>query len=118
MKNGPMEHFEAAVVGGGLVGTATAYELGRRGMRTLLLDRADAGRATDAGAGILSPETTKRDDPDWVALVRAAGEHYEQLVPQLAGDTGWARCGILQLATRDSDVPAWEWVAERAAGAT
>jgi D-amino-acid dehydrogenase len=109
--------FDVAVVGGGLVGTATAYELGARGVRTLLLDRSDRGRATDAGAGILSPETTKRDEPGWVELVGAAGEHYETLVPKLAGDTGWARCGILQLATRQSDVPPWEWVAERASGA-
>jgi D-amino-acid dehydrogenase len=87
-------------------------------VRTVLYDRADAGRATDAGAGILSPETTTRDDPNWVALVRAAGEHYERLIPQLGDDAGWARCGILQLATRDTDVPAWEWVAERAPGAT
>ena len=113
----PVSGFDVAVIGGGLVGTATAYELGRRGARTLLVDRGDAGRATDAGAGILSPETTKRDDPDWVALVQAAGAHYEALVPQLPADAGWARCGILQLATRDSDVTAWEWVAERASGA-
>ncbi len=88
-----MAQFEVAVVGGGLVGTA-------------------------AGAGILSPETTKRDDPNWVGLVRAAGEHYEQLIPKLDRDTGWDRCGILQLATRETDVSAWEWVAERAPGAT
>ncbi len=113
-----MAQYDVAVVGGGLVGTATAYELGSRGVRTLLVDRADPGRATDAGAGILSPETSKRDDPNWVALVRAAGEHYDQLVPRLGDDTGWARCGILQLATRASDVPPWEWVAERAPGAT
>ncbi len=113
-----MAQYEVAVVGGGLVGAATAYELGARGVRTLLVDRADAGRATDAGAGILSPETTKRDDPDWVALVRAAGADYDELVPKLTGATGWARCGILQLATRAGDVPAWEWVAERAPGAT
>src|SRR5438445_7049997 len=108
-----MASYDVAVVGGGLVGTATAYELGRRGARTLLVDRADAGRATAAGAGILSPETAKRDDPDWIGLVLAAGRHYETLLTQLDGDTGWARCGILQLATRDSDLPAWEWVAER-----
>jgi len=109
--------FDVAVVGGGLVGTATAYELGARGVRTLLVDRSDRGRATDAGAGILSPETTKRDEPGWVDLVRAAGRHYDTLIPQLGGETGWARCGILQLATRPSDVPPWEWVAERATGA-
>jgi glycine/D-amino acid oxidase-like deaminating enzyme len=113
-----MARYDVAVVGGGLVGTATAYELGARGVRTLLVDRADAGRATDAGAGILSPETAQRDEPGWTELVRAAGRHYEALVPKLAGDNGWARCGILQLATRASDVPPWERVAEHATGAT
>ena len=40
------------------------------------------------------------------------------LVTQLGPDTGWARCGIVQLATRESDLAAWEWMAERASGAT
>jgi D-amino-acid dehydrogenase len=114
---GRVASFDAAVVGGGLVGTATAFELARRGVHTLLLDASHPGRATDAGAGILSPETTKRDDPAWVALVNAAGAHYDALLPALDGDPGWKRCGILQLATRDTDVPAWEWVAEHASGA-
>ena len=83
----------------------------------MLIDRHDHGRATDAGAGILSPETAKRDDPSWTELVRAAGRHYDELIPRLRGHFGWARCGILQLATRETDVPAWEWVAERARGA-
>ena len=110
--------FDVVVVGGGIVGTATAYELGRSGARTLLVDRADTGRATDAGAGILSPETAKRDDPAWIELVLAAGRHYDALLPQLGPDSGWARCGILQLATRETDLSAWEWVAEHATGAT
>ena len=41
-----------------------------------------------------------------------------RLLTQLGPDTGWARCGILQLATRETDLSAWEWVAERATGAT
>jgi D-amino-acid dehydrogenase len=109
--------YDVAVVGGGLVGLTAAFELGRAGARTVCFDRADAGKATDAGAGILSPETAKRDDPSWTALVGAAGRYYDELLPELAGETGWSRCGILELATRDTDVPPWEWVAERAAGA-
>jgi D-amino-acid dehydrogenase len=110
--------FDVVVVGGGIVGTATAYELGCSGARTLLVDRADVGRATDAAAGILSPETAKREDPTWIELVLAAGRHYDALVLQLGPESGWARCGILQLATRETDLSAWEWVAERATGAT
>jgi D-amino-acid dehydrogenase len=113
-----VQSYDAVVVGGGIVGTATAYELDRSGVRTLLVDRADAGRATAAGAGILSPETAKRDDPGWIELVLAAGRHYEDLIPQLDPDHGWVRCGILQLATRKTDLPAWEWVADHASGAT
>jgi D-amino-acid dehydrogenase len=116
-EEGTVSTFDVVVVGGGIVGTASAFELGRAGARTLLVDRADPGRASDAGAGILSPETAKRDDAGWVDLVRAAGRHYEQLVPRLDADNGWSRCGILQLATRDTDLSAWEWVAERATGA-
>jgi D-amino-acid dehydrogenase len=117
-RGGIVSSFDVVVVGGGIVGTATAFELGRAGARTLLVDRADPGRATDAGAGILSPETSKRDDAGWVDLVRAAGAHYDQLLPRLDADNGWSRCGILQLATRDTDLSAWEWVAARARGAT
>ena len=109
--------YDAIVVGGGLVGSATAYELGRAGARTLLIDRADRGRATDAGAGILSPETAKRDDDAWNVFARAAGAHYDALIPQLDGETGWHRCGILELATRDTDIAPFESVAARAAGA-
>jgi len=52
------ERCDVAVVGGGLVGTATAYELAGLGADTVVIDEHDPGRATDAGAGILSPETT------------------------------------------------------------
>ena len=62
-------------------GRATAYELARRGARGPVCDRADPGRATDAGAGILSPDTTERDDPAWVELCRLAGAHYDTLIP-------------------------------------
>ena len=105
--------YDAVVVGGGLVGTTAAYELGRSGARTLLVDRDDAGRATDAGAGILSLVTASRGEPGWDALAAAGARYHEELAARLGGATGWARTGTIVLATRESDVPAWESVAAR-----
>jgi D-amino-acid dehydrogenase len=97
--------FDAVVVGGGLVGTALAYELVTAGARVVLVDRHDPGRATDAGAGILSPETMSQTDPSWFALAMGAGEHYRNLVPALEVDgtrsTGYAVTGLLRIGFRE-----------------
>jgi D-amino-acid dehydrogenase len=101
----PPTGFDVVVVGGGLVGTALAYELVTMGARVVLVDRHDAGRATDAGAGILSPESMSVDDASWFALARGSGEHYRSLVPTLEGDgtraTGYAVTGLLRVAFRE-----------------
>ncbi|HSF06963.1 MAG TPA: FAD-dependent oxidoreductase [Methylomirabilota bacterium] len=104
--------FDAAVVGGGLLGTATAYHLASAGARAVLVDRADLGRATDAGAGILSPETNSRDPEAWFRLAAAAVEYYPTLVDRLrgeqAGDTGYAQCGKLVVAVSDDETAPFE----------
>ena len=100
--------FDAVVIGGGLLGTATAYHLVTAGARTLLVDRADPGRATDAGAGILSPETNSRDPEAWFRLAAAAADDYPSLIDRLSGeqggDTGYARCGKLVVAATEDEV--------------
>ena len=40
--------YDVIVVGGGIVGMSTAYHLVCAGAKTLLIDREDRGRATDA----------------------------------------------------------------------
>lgn len=47
--------FDVVVVGGGVIGCAVAYELARRSIRVLLLDKSLPGRATSASAGGLWP---------------------------------------------------------------
>ena len=106
------DSFDAVVVGGGLLGTATAYHLVGAGARTLLVDRVDTGRATDAGAGILSPETNSRDPEVWFKLAVAAVEYYPALIERLrgeqGGDTGYARCGQLVVAVSDDEIAPFE----------
>ncbi len=97
--------YDVAVIGGGLVGTALAYELTNAGARAVLVDRHDPGRATDAGAGILSPETMSVEDPAWCELAVASAEHYRALVPALEADgvraAGYAVTGALRIAFRE-----------------
>ena len=93
---------DAAVIGGGLVGSALCYELASRGISVVLVDRHDPGRATDAGAGILSPATSPEEDPDWYRLAREAGDYYPGLAAGLAADgpddPGYGPCGLLSIA--------------------
>ena len=104
------------VVGGGLVGASLAYELVTAGATTVLVDRRDPGRATDAGAGILSPETGQDPDPDTYGFGLAAAHHYESLVARLGddgvADAGFAVIGSLLIAERQGD----DAFMERAAG--
>jgi D-amino-acid dehydrogenase len=95
------------VIGGGLVGTALAYELVTAGADVVLVDRHDPGRATDAGAGILSPETNQDPDHLLFAFGMAAARYYRSLTERLGGDgvadTGFHVTGSLLVAQRPGD---------------
>ena len=58
--------------------------VGREGHRVVVVDRHDAGRATDAGAGILSPETMGGMPAPFLDLADLAAAHYHALIPALA----------------------------------
>src|SRR5215211_297205 len=100
------------VVGGGVVGAACAYELARDGHEVTVVDRHDQGRATDAGAGILSPETYSGTVPTFLELADLAGAHYRALVDDLAtlGSPGLADATFLEVRVglrpvSDDDLP-------------
>jgi D-amino-acid dehydrogenase len=110
--------YDAVVVGGGIVGASAAYHLVCGGAKTLLIDRADAGRATDAGAGIITAGTGGPGIADpWFVLALEAERYYPVLVEQLsaaqASDTGYAACGLLRVAVSDDEVEAFEYVKQR-----
>ena len=100
--------YDAIVIGGGVVGISAAYHLVCDGAKTLLVDRRDAGRATDAGAGILSPATNTRDPDPWLRLAAFASVYYPQLVDNLQveqdGDTGFATCGMMLVAVSYDEI--------------
>lgn len=102
--------LDAIVIGGGIVGMSTAYHLVAERARTLVIDRADEGQATAAGAGIISPATSAITNDAWYALAFAAADYYGELVKLLddagAGDTGYApRPELVVAVTPDEDEP-------------
>jgi D-amino-acid dehydrogenase len=105
----PRPPVDVAVVGGGLVGTSVAYELACTGASVALVDAAFPGRASDAGAGIVSPETFHEPDEEWFAFGVDAARHLRALVARLAedgadpGPEAFAQCGSLVLALAEHE---------------
>ena len=91
--------MRTVVIGGGILGAIAAYSLLRAGVEVVLIDRADEGRATQAGAGIISPWTTLHEGAALYAMLEGGAVAYPDLVAALAedgqSDLGYARIGTL-----------------------
>ena len=98
---------ELLIIGGGIVGASVAYHAARAGLQVLVVDREDTGRATSAGAGIVSQSLVAHDVPQWTQLDAHAVAYYPQVVEMLAddgeSDCGYATCDMLHLAFNDGD---------------
>src|SRR5688572_7507721 len=99
---------QAVVIGGGLVGWASAYALARRDVAVLVIDAMDEGAATMAGAGIVAPGTQINPPADYLPLATAAMNHYPRLIAELAdleaGETGFDTVGGLYVARDESEI--------------
>src|SRR5581483_1180949 len=108
---------DAIVVGGGIVGMATAYHLVRAGAQVLLVDREEQGKATAAGAGILSPESSANESDDWFDLAAEAVDYYPKLIAELhtegARDTGYAPMEQLVVAVAEDEDAAFSVLHKR-----
>jgi D-amino-acid dehydrogenase len=91
------------VVGAGILGASTAYHLAKAGAHVTLVDRKDAGQATDAAAGIVCPWLSQRRNKVWYALAKGGAKYYTSLIEQLEADgetdTGYKKVGAISLHT-------------------
>src|ERR1700756_4368605 len=102
------KHFEAVIVGGGLIGGAIALELALAGVRVAVFEQGEPGReASWAGAGILSPAPENPAGITQVPLGKASMALYPEFVSrveEISGqDAGFRAKGTLEaLFSRDA----------------
>lgn len=96
------------IVGGGVMGCATALELANRGVRDIVvLERAVPGaEASSAAAGMLAAQLESRDETELVRYVRAREAYASWAVAlrEATGiDIGHRRSGLLAVARTEAD---------------
>ncbi|MFF2015441.1 NAD(P)/FAD-dependent oxidoreductase [Paenibacillus sp. NPDC058177] len=89
------------VIGSGILGASTAYQLAKMGAEVLIIDRQDSGQATDAAAGIICPWLSQRRNQAWYQLAKSGARFYPGLIEELLNegetDTGYAQVGALSI---------------------
>ncbi len=97
---------DVAVVGGGIVGLACAWELRRRGLRVSLIERGRPAReSTWAAAGIIAAHHYGAGPGPLFDLLRRSLAAYPDFLEQVGADAvGWCADGILAVARNAEDV--------------
>jgi glycine oxidase len=115
--------FDAAIVGGGVIGCAIAWRLGQAGLRVVVIERGEVGReASWAAGGMLAPLAEADQADAFFTLAVASRAMYADWASELRAVTGidieYRTEGTLYLALTDEDEEElerrWRW--QHAAG--
>ncbi|QTF93805.1 glycine oxidase ThiO [Halomonas sp. BM-2019] len=104
---------DVLIIGGGVIGMLTAWQLAEAGQTVTLLERGRCGReASWAGGGIVSPLYPWRYSDPVSNLARFAEDEYPRLAARLLEETGidpeYRQRGLLYLRVDDGD-RAFDW---------
>jgi glycine oxidase len=104
----PTRSFDVVVIGGGVIGLAVAWRAAQRGLRVIVLERAEPGGGTSrVAAGMIAPvsEARKTEQP-LLALGLESARQYpvfvQELIEASGHDPGYLACGTIA-AARDHD---------------
>jgi D-amino-acid dehydrogenase len=93
--------MKCIVIGAGILGASTAYQLAKAGAQVVVVDRKDTGQATDAAAGIVCPWLSQRRNKAWYQLAKGGARFYPQLIDELKQNgeiqTGYAKVGAISI---------------------
>jgi glycine oxidase len=110
--------FDAAIIGGGVIGCSIAWRLAQNGMRTIVLERGDVGReASYAAGGMLAPLAEADAADDFFHLAVASRALYADFAHELRKASGidieYRTEGTLFLSLAEEDDEEldrrWQW---------
>lgn len=110
--------MKAIVIGGGIMGCATALELVKRGVDVELLERAVPGaEASSAAAGILGAQLEAGEHQAELERYMTARDGYHAWAAELEERSGiavgYARCGALRVAMTKAELESFHHVAAK-----
>ncbi len=117
------EQFDAAIIGGGVIGCSIAWRLAQAGMRVAVIERGDIGReASHAAGGMLAPLAEADAANDFFHLAVASRAMYADFARELKEASGidieYRTEGTLYLSLTEEDDEEldhrWQW--QHAAG--
>jgi glycine oxidase len=83
------DSWDVIVVGGGVIGLSIAREIGRCGMRVVVVERGKMGReASQAAAGMLAPQSEADQSDEFFRLQCASRDLYPKFAGELREETG------------------------------
>jgi sarcosine oxidase subunit beta len=102
-----MNCYDTAVIGSGLVGAATAYELVKAGQKVVLIDRAGlSSGSSSANTGLLLYESG--EDEELFKMCANGVEAHKGLPEELGRETGFSALPFLSFFTKDEERAAAE----------
>ena len=109
------QRSDVVVIGGGIIGVATALELAERGVTVTLCEKGEIGAEQSSRNWGWCRKMGR--DPREIPLSIIALEGWRGMNERVGGETGFQQCGVLYLAETDAELASREyWLSEYARG--
>lgn len=99
------ESADVVVIGGGIVGSFTAYYLAKRGLKVALIEKGRVG-AEQSSRNWGWCRQQNRDARE-LPMATKALDLWEQFAADTGEATGFSRCGLLYLSDNEAEIEGW-----------